>query len=236
MAAIGTLPVLLGTGIHASRPSASAVGKGGLYACSTHSLIYQTDGSSWTTWATLTGTGLTDPMTTRGDSIYRNASNVTDRLAIPAAGQVIGRSGSDLGAVYPPGYEIDYVTRTSDLSVTATSEATAATVIASTSLSYDGTPVIVTCYAAYVAAGLSGTIVHDLYVDSTIIGRIAQHTNASASVQFVVPMMTATTYTPSAGTRTFTWKAWRGTADGVIKAASGGTGAYQAAYIRIVKK
>lgn len=55
--ALGTLPVVLGTGVHASRPAASAVGKGGLYSCSTHSLVYQTDGSSWTTWASLSGTG-----------------------------------------------------------------------------------------------------------------------------------------------------------------------------------
>lgn len=55
MTAIGTLPVLFATGNHASRPAASAVGKGGLYSCTTHSLVYQTDGSSWTTWATLGG-------------------------------------------------------------------------------------------------------------------------------------------------------------------------------------
>lgn len=55
MTAIGTLPIVLGTGIHSARPSASAVGKGGLYSCTTHSLVYQTDGSSWTTWATLGG-------------------------------------------------------------------------------------------------------------------------------------------------------------------------------------
>jgi hypothetical protein len=51
-----TLPGLLGTGIHASRPAAADVGSGGLYSCTTHGLVYQTDGSSWTTWATLGGT------------------------------------------------------------------------------------------------------------------------------------------------------------------------------------
>jgi hypothetical protein len=50
-----TLPGLLATGDHASRPSASAVGSGALYSCTTHSLLYQSDGSSWTTWATLGG-------------------------------------------------------------------------------------------------------------------------------------------------------------------------------------
>ncbi|HLA15267.1 MAG TPA: hypothetical protein VJZ72_00075 [Candidatus Limnocylindrales bacterium] len=55
MTAIGTLPVLLIPGDHASRPAATAVGSGGLYSCSTHGLIYQTDGATWTTWATLGG-------------------------------------------------------------------------------------------------------------------------------------------------------------------------------------
>jgi hypothetical protein len=41
------------SGTHAARPAASAVGKGSLYSCSDHDLIYQSDGSSWSTWATL---------------------------------------------------------------------------------------------------------------------------------------------------------------------------------------
>lgn len=50
-----TFPVLLGTGDHASRPAATDVGSGGVYSCTDHGLIYQTDGSSWSTWATLGG-------------------------------------------------------------------------------------------------------------------------------------------------------------------------------------
>lgn len=46
------------TGIHSARPSASAVPKGAFYSCTTHSLIYQSDGAStWSTWATLGSTG-----------------------------------------------------------------------------------------------------------------------------------------------------------------------------------
>lgn len=47
------------TGNHGSRPAASAVAKGTLYACSTHALVYQSDASSWSTWLTATGTGYT---------------------------------------------------------------------------------------------------------------------------------------------------------------------------------
>lgn len=51
-----TIPGMFLTGDHASRPAATAVGGGALYACSTHALIYQSDGASWTTWADLSGT------------------------------------------------------------------------------------------------------------------------------------------------------------------------------------
>jgi hypothetical protein len=40
--------------------------------------------------------GMTDPMTTRGDIIYRNASNITDRLGVGASGKVIKSDGVDL--------------------------------------------------------------------------------------------------------------------------------------------
>ncbi len=102
MTAIGTLPVLFATGIHSARPAASAVGKGGLYSCTTHSLVYQTDGSSWTTWATVGG-GFTDPMTTRGDVIVRNASNVTARLPIGSTGKVLQSDGTDISWQTPAG-------------------------------------------------------------------------------------------------------------------------------------
>lgn len=55
MPATTTMPVLFQSGIHSGRPAAGDVGVGGLYACSTHGLIYQTDGSTWSTWATLGG-------------------------------------------------------------------------------------------------------------------------------------------------------------------------------------
>jgi hypothetical protein len=52
-----TIPGMFLTGTHAARPAATAVGTGSLYSCSTHSLIYQSNGATWSTWATLAGTG-----------------------------------------------------------------------------------------------------------------------------------------------------------------------------------
>jgi len=44
-------------GTHASRPAANAVPVATLYSCSDHSLIYQSDGSAWSTYADLTAAG-----------------------------------------------------------------------------------------------------------------------------------------------------------------------------------
>lgn len=50
-----TLPGVLLAGNHAGRPAATDVATGTLYACSTHGLLYQSDGATWSTWATLGG-------------------------------------------------------------------------------------------------------------------------------------------------------------------------------------
>lgn len=48
------------------------------------------------TVAAAASSGMTDPMTTRGDTIYRNASNATARLARGAAGTVLQSDGTDI--------------------------------------------------------------------------------------------------------------------------------------------
>ena len=45
-------------GNHASRPAFGDVPEGTLYSCTTHGLIYQSDGAAWNTWATLGGSAL----------------------------------------------------------------------------------------------------------------------------------------------------------------------------------
>lgn len=82
-----TLPGVLLTGDHASRPAATAVATGTVYACSTHDLIYQSDGSSWATWSDVSGAS-GGVLTTQGDILYRDGSGL-QRLAIGTADQVL---------------------------------------------------------------------------------------------------------------------------------------------------
>lgn len=54
------------------------------------------NGSVWVNLDAGGSTGMTDPMTTRGDIIYRNSSNVTARLGRGTAGQLLYSNGTDL--------------------------------------------------------------------------------------------------------------------------------------------
>lgn len=236
MTAIATMPVLLGTGVHGSRPAASAVGKGGVYACSTHSLIYQADGSSWTTWAALTGTGLADPMTTRGDSMYRNSSNVTDRLPIPAAGKVIGRVGSDLGALYPPGYEFDYVQKTTNTSITGTS-GSETTVVTGAAVTYDGsTIVMVEFYAAFAApdSTASRSLTVGLFESTTEIARLCYAEAAVTTQPDYKPFYGRYRFTPTNASHTYNIKAWVSAGTGLVGGGAGGAAAAPC-FMRITK-
>lgn len=95
MTVSATLGGVLLKGTAAARPAANAVSGGTVYSATDTGAITQSDGSSWSTFATISS-GLADPMTTRGDLIARNASNVTSRLGVGAAGQVLSSDGTDV--------------------------------------------------------------------------------------------------------------------------------------------
>jgi hypothetical protein len=80
------------TGSHASRPAGTAVPAGSLYSCTTHGLIYQSDGTTWTTYATLGGTGSVAADTlwdTKGDLAVATAADTAAKLAVGSNGQVL---------------------------------------------------------------------------------------------------------------------------------------------------
>jgi hypothetical protein len=80
------------TGDHASRPAATAVGAGSLYACSDHDLIYQSDGATWATWATLGSSGsvATDAIwDAAGDLAVGSGANTASKLTAGSEGEVL---------------------------------------------------------------------------------------------------------------------------------------------------
>lgn len=86
--------IFLGPDTHANRPAANAAGQpiGSLYMCTTHNLLYETDGSAWTTYAAF---GFASPMTTRGDLITGGVSGAVQRYALGTVGKFLRSDGTD---------------------------------------------------------------------------------------------------------------------------------------------
>lgn len=74
-------------GDHASRPAAGDVPEGTLYSCTTHSLVYQSDTSTWTTWATL-GSGAATLDALLAASSGEDIADALTGAAAPDAGNV----------------------------------------------------------------------------------------------------------------------------------------------------
>ena len=81
MVAPTTIPGLFQTGTHAARPAATAVGAGTLFACSTHGIIYQSDGAAWTTW--FSGGGAGGGMTLISEQVLGSDAAFFDFASIP---------------------------------------------------------------------------------------------------------------------------------------------------------
>lgn len=68
----------------------------------TNGQVLTTNGSGVVSWQT-PSSGFADPMTTRGDIIYRNSSNTTARLGRGTNGQVLTSDGTDISWQNPSG-------------------------------------------------------------------------------------------------------------------------------------
>lgn len=134
------------------------------------------------------------------------------------------------------GKELGYTAFTSAVGIAHTSEGTADTVVTSASITFDGQPVMVEFYTPRVdTPAVSGqAVVLDLYLDSTIQGRIGVYV-VPAGATLATPMTGRLRVTPSAAAHTFTVKVWASSAAGSVYGGAGGTGANVAGFIRITK-
>lgn len=170
-----------------------------------------------------------------GDLAVGSGANTAARLAIGATnGMHVERVSGAVAWALPSGYEFDYAERTSNLSVTATTEGTSQAIITGASVSYDGsTRVCIEFYCSSMVPVGNQNLYILLYEDSTVLGILAT-TNDSGSSR--VPVGTLRRFrTPSNASHTYAAKAFTDSATATINAGSGGSGAYLPAYLRVTK-
>ena len=158
-----------------------------------------------------------------------------------ASGQVLqAADASHLQWAYPPGYEFAYSQIVAPVNITDTVEATA-TALITASFTADGSPVVFDFFAPLivlpVAAAGTGTLILSIFEGATQIGRLAQFVNPGSAAAEQAAVRAAYRFTPSAGAHTYKVTAFVSTTTGTpsIQAASGGTGGYLPAFIRITK-
>jgi hypothetical protein len=197
-------------------------------------------------WAALPSGGMVADTIwdTKGDLAVATGADAASKLAVGSNGQVLTAdstqtTGIKWAAAAAGGgvTELSYVEFTSSVSISATAEGSANTVVTAASLTVDGSTLICVefyCPNVVLAPAASAQLIVVLYQGSSSIGRLAQLiTEGSASGG---PSVFARRYfTPSAGTYTWSVRAWEFNGTATVSAGAGGSGNPFPGYIRITK-
>ncbi len=162
-------------------------------------------------WETPSGGGVTSINKT-GSTALTGAVTLTGgtNVTLTQSGQDISIAATGGGS----GSELDYVERSTDLLLTASSSGTAQTWLTGASVSYNGsTRVKIECFIPLVGA-YPDDVVIELIEDSTSLGRIMQFSQASGNG------LGSLFRTPSNASHTYILKAWRTTQNHTLFAAS----------------
>lgn len=145
-------------------------------------------------------------------------------------------TATELAAGLSARSELAYAEFTSPVSITATVEASADSVVSAGAVTFDGsTEVFVEffCPAARPAASASVSLEVWLFDGSSSIGRIAL-INSQAANNANTPVEGRRRLTPSAASHTYSVRATVTSGTGSVTAGAGGAGNYVPGYIRIV--
>jgi hypothetical protein len=158
----------------------------------------------------------------------------TDAIWTTAGKVAVATGTATATEQYPPGYELDYVAKTSSTNITATSAATADTVITGTSQAYAAGDYWVEVFAPQcrTTATANASLTFALYDGATELGLMAEvRTPAAAATGASQRPRTKVTLT--AATHQLIFKAFVSGGTGIIGAGAGGANTLVPAYILV---
>jgi hypothetical protein len=139
---------------------------------------------------------------------------------------------------YVAGHVFAHNQFTSNVTVAATSEATATTIVTASSVAFDGaTSVEVEFFSPDVQLGANAAgnaLILVLYQDGVPAGFYSAVASGGTTT-LNMPVRPSRRLTPAAGVRTYSVRAYRTNADCVVRGGAGGTGAYVPGFVRIRK-
>lgn len=174
----------------------------------------------------------------QGDLIVASAADTAARLALGASGTILRSNGTTAAWAVPAGAELDYAQVTSATNITATTEATANTIVTGAAVSYDGsTAVVIEFYSPSVrpdSAAAGRDIRICIYDGSSSIGQFG-YAQGPTATNDAKSMLVRARITPSNASHTYSIRAFVSAGTGVVSAGAGGNGAIYPAYVRITK-
>lgn len=181
-------------------------------------------------------------LTTTGDLLYESATAIASRLAIGTTGQVLTVAAGVPSWATPAssaGGEIGYDQITSPVSIASTTEATGTSIIAGSSHTFDGSPVIVTFFSPgiYTGTATSAQVTPCLFESTTQICRLGYVFDAPIG-GMEVGVCFVYRFTPSAGAHTYKVTAFASSLTGTPRIDSGtgaGTSALSPTFLRFTK-
>lgn len=224
----------------ASAPSTPASTKVVIYAKSDGLMYSKDDAGAETLMSSGAAAGgvATDPIwDAAGDLAVGTGANTAAKLSIGATnGMSLMRVSGAAAWSLPPGTELAYVEFTSPVSVTATTEATANSIVSAGAVSFDGsTRVCIEAFVPYIDPQNTANATTTAYLyDGSSIGlwaQIRQPTTAELYVSLYVRQF----LTPSNASHTYSLRATTSSGSAAWNAGAGGSGNIIPGYIRITK-
>ncbi len=206
--------------------------------------LWQNSGGALSTAADLVGYPFTMWLTGNSDTGVPGPGGATGPAGSTGATGTAGATGPSGGPTGPTGPqgatgvsgsnpELDYVERTTNLTVTATTSATANAFINGNSVSYDGsTRIKIEAFVALTEVSNLQPVVLVLYDGSTELGFLTytgvggQSDNTVKGERFL---------TPSAGSHSYNIKAYKGGGTATLYADTGAIGTFMPAFMRITR-